>query len=169
LITIYKNASSPGTIALDPRTTLTNIYGPIHTISGDLDGDGKLDLVSGNGADMVGVTIFRNTSTGSAITFDNQILLNGFVLGGFRPAIGDFNGDGKPDLAIASEETYAVHVLRNTSTPGSISFAPLLTFPAGEFPQGYFDYRHGYGRETGYCFLVRSQILLMVMTDDYMF
>ena len=84
---------------------------------------------------MVGVTIFRNTSTGSAITFDNQILLNGFQLGGFRPAIGDLNGDGKPDLAIASEETHAVHVLRNTSTPGSISFAPMLTFPGGVFAQ----------------------------------
>jgi len=135
MVTIYKNSGSPGTISFDPRTTLADNAGPIHTISGDLDGDGKLDLITGNTADIFGLSIFRNTSTGTAITFDNQILLTGFALGGFRPAIGDLNGDGKPDLAIASEYTQVVYVLRNTSTAGTISFAPFLTFPAGTFPQ----------------------------------
>ena len=135
LVTIYKNSGSPGTISFDPRTTLADNAGPIHTISGDLYGDGKLDLITGNTADIFGLSIFRNTSTGTAITFDNQILLNGFALGGFRPAIGDLNGDGKPDLAIASEYTQVVYVLRNTSTAGTISFAPFLTFAAGVFPQ----------------------------------
>ena len=135
LVTIYKNSGLPGTISFDPRTTLADNAGPIYTISGDLDGDGKLDLITGNTADIFGLSIFRNTSTGASITFDNQILLNGFALGGFRPAIGDLNGDGKPDLAIASEYTQVVYVLRNTSTTGTISFAPFLTFPAGTFPQ----------------------------------
>lgn len=41
--------------------------------------------------------------------------------------IGDTDGDGKPDIATAGAWD-TIHVLRNTSAVGSISFAPKKTF-----------------------------------------
>ncbi len=38
-------------------------------------------------------------------------------------AIGDFNGDGKPDLAIGTEGAGSVSIYANISTNGSILFS----------------------------------------------
>ena len=49
-------------------------------------------------------------------------------------AIGDLDGDGKPDLAIANRISNTVSIYRNTSMSGSIgtgSFATPINFPTG--------------------------------------
>jgi hypothetical protein len=51
-------------------------------------------------------------------------------------AVGDFNGDGKPDLAIANHFSGTVSVLLNTTPTGATtpSFAPQRTFATGGRP-----------------------------------
>jgi hypothetical protein len=51
-------------------------------------------------------------------------------------AVGDFNGDGKPDLAVADASSNAVSVLLNTTPPGSPTptFAPVANFSTGNDP-----------------------------------
>src|SRR5690242_7957054 len=51
-------------------------------------------------------------------------------------AVGDFNGDGKPDLAIANLRSGTVSVLLNTTSPGATtpSFAPQQTFATDSDP-----------------------------------
>ena len=51
-------------------------------------------------------------------------------------AVGDFNGDGKPDLAVAVESSNTVEVLLNTTAPGAStpSFAPAVGFAVGSNP-----------------------------------
>ena len=99
---------------------------------GDLDGDGKPDLAvtafNGNS-----VSVFLNTTVaGGALSFGQQA---GFEagqssFGGTALAIGDLDGDGKPDLAVAGQS--AVSVLLNTTLPGdSIArLSPSIDFPA---------------------------------------
>lgn len=93
----------------------------------DLDGDGKQDLVftTTNAA----VNVLRNLSTATDIIFDT---IQVFTAGGGANGIGtgDFDGDGKPDLAISNAASSLVSVLINTSTPGVISFAPKADFGA---------------------------------------
>ena len=51
-------------------------------------------------------------------------------------AVGDFNGDGEPDLAVADVGSNRVSVLLNTTVPGSTttSFSPRKDFATGSAP-----------------------------------
>src|SRR5579883_1564356 len=51
-------------------------------------------------------------------------------------AVGDFNGDGKPDLAVANFNSGTVSVLLNTTPVGTTTptFAPQQTFTVGNHP-----------------------------------
>jgi len=88
---------------------------PVSSTTGDFNGDGNLDLVTGN---------FNSFNSNSV-----SILL-GNGMGGFNIAIdfpvgwaptsvttGDFNGDGKLDLVTANFNSNSVSVLLNTCNP----------------------------------------------------
>lgn len=103
--------------------------------TGDLDGDGKLDFVTANTWNTNSVSAFRNTTTGSTVSFAAKLDLT--VVGSpYGVAIGDVDGDGKPDVVAVNSTTGAnvVSVLRNTSTPGNLSFADKIDFNGGVGP-----------------------------------
>ena len=98
---------------------------------GDLDGDGNLDLVASNGnATFPSVSVLLGNGDG---TF--RVAVN-YETGAFPTfvAIGDLDGDGKPDLAVAA--------------PGYVSTGPLVSVLLGN-GDGTFaakvDYRTGPG------------------------
>ena len=97
----------------------------------DMDGDGKADLIIPDYFNNY-FTVTRNTSTPGSISFAAKVTFP-WAAGG-QPnevSIGDFDGDGKPDVALGGNGggTF-VSVYRNTSTIGSISFAPRADFTA---------------------------------------
>jgi hypothetical protein len=103
--------------------------------TGDLDGDGKLDFVVTNTFGNNSISAFRNTTTGSTVSFAAKIDLA--VVGSpYGVAIGDVDGDGKPDIVAVNSTTGAnvVSVLRNISTPGNLSFASKVDLPGGVGP-----------------------------------
>ncbi len=57
--------------------------------------------------------------------------------GPFSVAAGDFNGDGKPDLAVANTNSNTVSILLNTTAPGATtpSFAPRQDFATAADPE----------------------------------
>ncbi|GAA4390926.1 hypothetical protein GCM10023186_39660 [Hymenobacter koreensis] len=114
---------------------------PSNEVLGDVDGDGKLDLIVVNYGNGTGntVSILRNTRTTGAADFANKqdFTLGAGQTGCYNIAIGDLDGDGKLDIATANYGTNNVSVLLNTSTSaGNISFAASQAYAVATGPSG---------------------------------
>jgi hypothetical protein len=96
---IYSGDGSGGFVA-NPVINLTGGYVAI-TLGGDFNGDGKLDLAGENSlapiADPKAATVLLNNGTGGFTRTDYPVLSG--TAGLYRLQKGDFNGDGKLDLA----------------------------------------------------------------------
>jgi hypothetical protein len=83
--------------------------------TGDFDGDGNQDVALDGGA---GVSIFLGNGAGAFSLPVSFLTANTNFLAGDAPtflAVADFNGDGKPDLAVANAGSDNVAVLTNTT------------------------------------------------------
>ena len=132
MISIFRNISTPGTIAFTEYDIPTLLF-PGKVTIGDIDGDGKPDLLLAYPTIGLKIGYFRNTSTPGLISFDSELDI---VTKGVANAIsiGDIDGDGKPDLVVTDITSNIFSVFRNTSTIGSISFDPRLDFTTGNSP-----------------------------------
>ncbi len=141
-VSVFRNTSSSGTIDLSSFAAkvdfVTGVL-PRSVTIGDLDGDGKPDLAVANSSSTT-VSVFRNTSTSGSIVAGSFAAKVDFITGAFPTsiAIGDLDGDGKPDLAITNQNSVSVSVFHNTSSIGTItgsSFAPKVDFTTQNMPR----------------------------------
>jgi hypothetical protein len=102
---------------------------PAGIAAGDLNGDTRLDLVVANkGSGTISVLLGNGDGTFQSASSYGSSLLPAPV----SVAIGDFNADGKPDLAVADFiQSGAVSILLND---GSGNFGAPASFAAGAFP-----------------------------------
>jgi len=94
-----------------PQVTYGTGLFPISVAAGNLNGDGKLDIVAANYGDNT-VSVLIGNGDG---TFQRQTT---YAVGSnpFSSAVGDFNGDGKLDIVTANESDNAVSVLLGNQT-----------------------------------------------------
>ena len=129
---VLRNMSTSGNISFGANVDFTAGNGPVSLAIGDLDNDGKADLVVANFS-SANVSVFQNTATSGAITSSSFAAKVDFAsgTGAWSVAIGDLNGDGNPDLAVANGGAASVSVLRNLAIGSNIttaSFAPKVDF-----------------------------------------
>ena len=137
-VSILLNTTAPGatTPTFAPQVTFLTGYTPTFVSIGDFNGDGKHDLAVANSGSYTASILLNTTPTGATTpTFASQVT---FPTGDqpYSISIGDFNGDGKPDLAVANQSSYNVSILLNTTATGATTptFAPQVTFPTGGRP-----------------------------------
>ncbi|MEG5000562.1 FG-GAP-like repeat-containing protein, partial [Microcoleus sp. B4-D4] len=103
---------------------------------GDFNGDNLPDLAVANSGSNTASILLNTTPTGAATpTFAPQVE---FPTGSdpFSVSIGDFNGDNKPDLAVANFNDNSASILLNTTPTNATSptFATKVDFPTGNQP-----------------------------------
>jgi photosystem II stability/assembly factor-like uncharacterized protein/uncharacterized protein (DUF2141 family) len=130
-ISIYRNISLPGQIAFEPAIMQPVGWNDTRVNAGDLDGDGKPDLLvtDGGNTNMSGMdfSVLRNTSSLGKISFERTFVPH---KGGRHTDadLGDVDGDGKLDIVWIYDLQFFedgipnIAVYRNTSAPGNISF-----------------------------------------------
>jgi gliding motility-associated-like protein len=111
----------------------------LHVTCGDINGDGKPDMVASEAGTGDRIFIFQNTSAGAgSFTFTRtEVSLAGKKTK--RIEIADLDLDGKPELIVSDAKNNNIIVLPNQSTLASISFNPtpvLVTIPGAASTDG---------------------------------
>ena len=125
---LLNSATIPGTFPAAATTYLTGSTNPDGVAVEDVNGDGRPDIaiINDNGTTSSGaVGIFLNSATAPG-TFPATVTL--YLSGGSnsrRLAFGDFNADGRPDIAVSNQNSGSVSVLLNAAAP-----APAGTYSA---------------------------------------
>jgi subtilisin family serine protease len=124
--------SSGGTVpapaSFNFRPTLPAGFIPTAVVSGDFNGDGKLDWAVANGGDNT-IWIYLGNGDGTA-QLPTIVRLMGDAPVALATA--DMNGDGKLDLVVAEADSLAVAVLLGN---GDGTFGPELTFTVPGSPE----------------------------------
>ncbi|MBA4057097.1 MAG: hypothetical protein C0490_20460, partial [Marivirga sp.] len=125
-ISIFPNSSTPETVSFPTKIAATIASRSLHIKCGDLNGDGKPDLVATENGTTDKIFVLRNNSTGpSNFAFSSPLII---TLAGKRPKrieIADLDLNGKSEIIVSSQSTNTVMVLVNQSTLGSITFSPI--------------------------------------------
>ncbi len=101
---------------------------PVHVVASDLNGDHNIDLVVVNQFSS-NVSVFLNNGNG---TFARDVRYGvGVDTSPLSVAVADFDGDSRPDLAVANQTINTVSVLLNH---GNGTFQPAQSVPANSNP-----------------------------------
>jgi parallel beta-helix repeat protein len=105
---------------------------------GDLDNDGKPDIVVANYNDN-DISIIKNIAITGVIDASSFAPRVDFSTGAnpYNVALGDINGDGAVDIGVANSESTTVSIFRNTLTIGTISsssYSAATTLQVGTNP-----------------------------------
>ena len=128
-VSVLKNIAAAGILdstSFAAAVDFTTGLGPTCVALADMDGDGKLDLIVSN-LNAKSISVLRNKIASNSIDTTSFAAKIDFPVGTGPNAlaIGDLNGDGKPDIAVANQGSNTVSILRNIANAGAFTTASL--------------------------------------------
>lgn len=132
-LTIFRNTGSQGHLQFDPLPVdVATGAGPEGIAAGDLNNDGKVDLVTANPGNST-MTVLRNFSSNGFIDFEPVPLGLSSPPTPHRVVIADFDHDGLPDIIVTSNNGRFVSVFHHASDPNTIAFDYRMDFGTSDF------------------------------------
>jgi len=126
-VSLLRNISTTGNLSFAAKVTLTTGTTNSAIAIGDINGEGKPDLVLNGGSSL---SILRNISVIDTIRFATKVDKTTGT-GPNSIKISDIDGDGKPDLITANSTSNTVSILRNNPLiPQIIVSSNFSTFSA---------------------------------------
>ena len=126
-----------GGFSAAPGSPFATGTGPYAVVAGDFNGDGKLDLATANGTNN-NVTILLGNGAGSFTQASGSPVSVG--AGPQVIAVGDFDRNGKPDLAVGNSSSNTVSILLGSGT-GTFS-ASTVTVLSKPYGMAVGDFNH---------------------------
>lgn len=123
-LNVHRNLLTAGSVinssSFSAAVSLTTSGTSNSIVSGDMNGDGKIDLISSSGS---GIDIFINTSTTGAISFNTKLSIASSASDQVR--VGDIDGDGLLDVIGFAGTNLRVY--RNTFSANTLSFSAAVS------------------------------------------
>lgn len=140
-IAIRRNISQQGTLSptsFDNPVYLTGNSGITDVKVADIDGDGRLDIITANSSNST-ISIIRNLIPANGSNFtsaDFSSRAQYYVSGGYnyRVDLADMDNDGKVDIVTPNYYSNTVSVIKNNSYPGVTSFGSPTNYTTGTYP-----------------------------------
>ena len=139
MVSVLVNMTAPGTnvLAFSPEADFAAGEHVSCVALGDLNSDGRLDMVVANDGSS-SISVLFNTTAPGALTA-TFLAKQDFAVG-VNPSfvsVGDFNNDGKPDVAVANRSSSSVSVLINVTARASstAAFAARQDYATGAQPR----------------------------------
>ncbi|NDC43127.1 MAG: VCBS repeat-containing protein, partial [Chitinophagia bacterium] len=124
-LSVIRNTYSGSGMSFGTASTLSGGSAPLDVTAADLDGDGKLDLISTDINDGTFSTYRNNSPTAGIISFASRSsYYSGIAATGI--CVADINSDGKTDVIVSNAVSNTISIFRNTTATSIFSFAPRV-------------------------------------------
>jgi len=136
VVSVYRNTSTIDSISFAAESNFVIANFATDLALGDLNNDGKPDLLVTNGnygSNNYSLIMFKNTSNDNQINFTEAGQYN---IGSFSRSIciSDLNNDGKADVAVAAYLGNNIYILKNNSKDSNIVLEYMPTINSGNTP-----------------------------------
>lgn len=124
----YLNTSTPGSISFASKVNQNSPLNPFTYSVGDMNADGKDDVMIGTRSDGDILTLHYNNSTGNMVDYAAVLPINRGGVYGDQLSLLDIDMDGRNEIIQKVSSAGATRVLRNTTNFQGNSFGALYAF-----------------------------------------